>query len=166
MPKPSRKPIQLTCPFCAVHPLWAYHDQGGVYLACANPEEINCPDATPVVPSIALATRLAERMTIKVKAAIRSDQPGHWRQLELFGRYSPVRPPKRQGGYAATPGTGPKGETCKTCIAYRPFGRYAKCLKIKSSWTHGKASDILARSPACREWQAKTDPVKHEEVTK
>ncbi len=65
-----------------------------------------------------------------------------------------VYPP---GGYARPPGTGPKGETCKTCAfcCYTGNGkrRYPKCAVIKFRWTHGPGTDIKLRSPACDMWQ-------------
>jgi ribosomal protein L37AE/L43A len=70
------------------------------------------------------------------------------------GKYKPTV--KR--GYAFTPGTGPKGETCKTCehiFRNRMAKTYLKCAKAKYKWTGGAGSDILASSPACREWEAK-----------
>lgn len=56
-------------------------------------------------------------------------------------------------GYAAPPGSGPAGETCKTCQHIVRFKRYRKCGKRHSAWTHGGGSDILAKAPACRQWE-------------
>jgi hypothetical protein len=59
-------------------------------------------------------------------------------------------------GYAAPPGTGPEGETCGTCASlhrHQMQKTYLKCNRVK--WTLGKATDILARSPACRLWTQK-----------
>ncbi len=65
-------------------------------------------------------------------------------------------------GYYAPPGTGPAGETCKTCahIVMRGnvTGRYLKCLRARGKWTGGRKSDILAGSPACIGW---TPPPQH-----
>lgn len=70
---------------------------------------------------------------------------------------------KRKGaqprGYAAPPGTGPKGETCGSCehLVRRSMGKtYLKCWKALEKWTSGRGSDVLARAPSCRLWQAKT----------
>jgi hypothetical protein len=56
-------------------------------------------------------------------------------------------------GYAAMPGTGPEGKTCRDCAHYcrRPnvAGNYSKCGLNYARWTGGRGSDILARSPAC-----------------
>jgi hypothetical protein len=51
-------------------------------------------------------------------------------------------------GYAAPPGTGPKGETCGLCqhlILKRMAKHYPKC--------GGRATDVLVRSPACSKWE-------------
>lgn len=61
-------------------------------------------------------------------------------------------------GYAARPGSGPKGETCKTCeFAVKSQGGrryYWKCKKLGvMNWTHGPGTDIRLKSPACRFWQ-------------
>lgn len=82
---------------------------------------------------------------------------------DLFGNDTP--PPKkrksRARGYAWPPGSGPEGETCKTCkhCVRRAFtaGTYHKCLLMRASWTGGKSSDILVRSPACRMWEREED---------
>lgn len=62
-------------------------------------------------------------------------------------------------GYAAPPGTGPAGETCKTCkhIARIEYAKtYLKCRANAGRWTGGRATDILAGSPACRLWESPT----------
>lgn len=55
-------------------------------------------------------------------------------------------------GHAWKPGTGPAGETCKTCKHYRR-GKYLKCLLMKAHWTAGPKTDIRARDPACMKWE-------------
>lgn len=64
------------------------------------------------------------------------------------------KPQKR--GYAAPPGSGPAGETCRSCAHYRSVNggskNFPKCELMRSVWTHGYGTDILARAPACREW--------------
>ena len=60
-------------------------------------------------------------------------------------------------GYAGIPGTGPEGETCKTCFFYRAYRRYSKCEKNRHNWSHGRATDILARTPACNHWEKKNE---------
>jgi hypothetical protein len=67
------------------------------------------------------------------------------------------RKPTRPRGYVFTPGTGPEGETCGSCLHIfrnRLSRTYLKCSKNKSNWTGGPASDILSRSPACKFWEA------------
>jgi hypothetical protein len=68
------------------------------------------------------------------------------------------RKPTKPNGYAAPPGTGPAGETCKSCehgvrVSANTAGTYRKCLLTKDNWTGGPGSDILFRSPACRLWE-------------
>jgi len=53
--------------------------------------------------------------------------------------------------YAAEPGTGPAGATCHSCAFLRYTGHakeHPKCGRTK--YTHGDATTILTRSPACR----------------
>jgi hypothetical protein len=57
------------------------------------------------------------------------------------------------------PGTGPEGETCGTCrylVRRRNSeGRgntHPKCGKMQHRWTHGAATDIRVRWPACSHW--------------
>lgn len=84
----------------------------------------------------------------------------------LFGEMQadPMPPPPVEGkrrktvprGYAAAPGTGPKGETCKTCVhkaVIKMGGRYLKCELCRDRWTHGPATDIKAGAPACAYWR-------------
>lgn len=52
-------------------------------------------------------------------------------------------------------GTGPKGETCRTCehcTISQHAKRYYKCGLMKHLWTRGSATDIRVRWPACSEW--------------
>lgn len=61
------------------------------------------------------------------------------------------------GGYAAQPGTGPEGETCKTCKHLRRKSLakvYLKCELMRPVWTGGAKTDIKAKSPACAKWEA------------
>ena len=65
----------------------------------------------------------------------------------------------RMGGYAQPPGTGPVGETCKTCrfktYNHSATKRFLKCELLRHAWTHGEGTDIKAKSPACRVWEQK-----------
>lgn len=69
---------------------------------------------------------------------------------DLFG---PV--PRQYGGagYAAQPGTGPKGKCCKHCQHYRiddSYSReYRKCHLTRPIHTKSLATDIKANAPAC-----------------
>ena len=70
------------------------------------------------------------------------------------GAPAPARKKSKKNGYAATPGTGPEGETCRTCdhkTYHERTKRYYKCDLI--NWGHGKGTDILLRSPACHRWE-------------
>ena len=60
-------------------------------------------------------------------------------------------------GYAAPPGTGPEGETCRSCrhLARVRYSRtFLKCELNRAAWTKAPWTDIRAGSPACRKWQA------------
>ena len=81
-------------------------------------------------------------------------EPDH----DLFG--NPVRDPARLtvGGYPYKPGTGPAGQTCKTCAnAYcKAMGKnYWKCRLVRA--TSGPGSDIRLKSPACRAWRVRAE---------
>jgi hypothetical protein len=70
----------------------------------------------------------------------------------------PRKPRSAVKGYAAPPGTGPKGEACGTCwhkSGVQYANKYHKCCLMKAAWTGGAATDIRVRSPACRLWEAK-----------
>lgn len=67
----------------------------------------------------------------------------------------PRRKPTKANGYAWKPGTGPAGETCKTCAHYTRVQHakvYLKCGLMRSVWTNGPGTDIKAGSPACQKW--------------
>lgn len=62
----------------------------------------------------------------------------------------------KKGSYAAVPGTGPAGETCKSCThIYRlqMANTYLKCALTRAHWTGGPGTDIKAGSPACSKWE-------------
>jgi hypothetical protein len=66
-------------------------------------------------------------------------------------------PARQNAGYAATPGSGPAGETCRTCKHLhrkRLAGTYLKCGLMSAVWTGGAATDVKAGSPACSRWEA------------
>ena len=56
-------------------------------------------------------------------------------------------------------GSGPVGETCGTCrhrVLKRLGGTYQKCELMEAHWTCGAGSDVKAKWPACKYWEAKT----------
>lgn len=58
-------------------------------------------------------------------------------------------------GYAAKPGTGPKGETCGSC-KHKTSGfrrRFPKCILTRACWTHARRTDILVGADACEKWE-------------
>lgn len=60
-------------------------------------------------------------------------------------------------GYAASPGTGPTGETCGTCkhhVVKAMAKRYHKCGLMRACWTGGGKTDIRVKAPACLRWEA------------
>jgi hypothetical protein len=84
-------------------------------------------------------------------------QPG-----ELFFDHSVVQPQRgkhyiQPKGYAFPPGTGPRGETCRTGknkLSVRVGNRRVpKCQLAQLNWTHSRRTDILVSSPACQYWE-------------
>lgn len=69
------------------------------------------------------------------------------------------RKPTEPKGYAAVPGTGPAGETCRSCrhkvASNWTAKRYLKCALMQAHWTGGPGTDIRAGSPACARWEKK-----------
>jgi hypothetical protein len=61
-----------------------------------------------------------------------------------------------QRGYADHPGTGPRGEFCKTCAHIVRARKYRKCELRRATWTHGPRTDILANAAACSKWEKAT----------
>jgi hypothetical protein len=83
-------------------------------------------------------------------------------QGELFSDHSAVQPQHgkyyvQPRGYAFPPGTGPRGETCRTCqhkLSVDVGSRTVpKCELVRVNWTHSRRTDILVRSPACQYWK-------------
>ncbi len=88
--------------------------------------------------------------------------------VERISEAKPGRKPTQPNGYAATPGTGPAGETCKTCEHKRSTGSmcarvYWKCALMEHAWTGGPGSDIRMRSPACSRWSAHAPAIEGEQ---
>lgn len=60
-------------------------------------------------------------------------------------------------GYVCPPGTGPAGHTCGDCrhlYRNRLAKTYLKCYLARRKWTGGRATDVLAGSPACSKWES------------
>lgn len=65
-----------------------------------------------------------------------------------------------KAGHAAPPGTGPQGETCRSCQhleRMRYAKTYFKCALNKAKWTHGSKTDIKAGDPSCQKWERKPE---------
>lgn len=71
---------------------------------------------------------------------------------DLFG--DEIREPvkTRVKGYASRPGSGPAGETCRSCARKSRVTGYWKCSLLKP--TAGPGTDIRLKSPACAYWKA------------
>ena len=74
-------------------------------------------------------------------------------QTDLLG--DPLQP-KLSKGYAGTPGKGPAGETCGSCIYSGrqggTAGRYYKCHHELARNSRSEATDIRLKTPACEHW--------------
>ena len=68
---------------------------------------------------------------------------------------SPLKGRKLKTGYAAPPGTGLQGETCRSCnlkVRHSSGNKgWYKCSLVKIDGH--KATDIKLRSPACSYWE-------------
>lgn len=84
-------------------------------------------------------------------------------EIDLFGEVPAIntvpagKKGRKSGGraYPAPPGTGPADRQCKHCASYvvietRASNTYRKCERMRPVWSHGAATDIKARAPACR----------------
>ena len=59
-------------------------------------------------------------------------------------------------GHAGPPGSGPAGETCRTCkhLTRREYSKtYLKCALMRHKWSGGTATDIRAKDAACSRWE-------------
>jgi hypothetical protein len=64
---------------------------------------------------------------------------------------------RRKVGYAARPGSGPKGQRCANCahcskVLHKGY-ESRKCERMAHAWTHGSETDIKPNAPACRQWE-------------
>jgi hypothetical protein len=89
--------------------------------------------------------------------AARAKAPEH---RKLMSGDSRKRKPTQPKGYAAAPGTGPEGKTCRDCQHKHTMSNtgaksWIKCDLMRAAWTHGPGSDIRAGSPACRRFEPK-----------
>ena len=81
-------------------------------------------------------------------------------QQDLFdaGERIPAEPVSRKKP-PCTPapiGSGPVGETCKTCKHYTKVqwaNTYRKCGLMLAHWTKGPGTDIRAGWAACEKWE-------------
>ncbi len=72
-----------------------------------------------------------------------------------------AQPRRKKNGHAMPPGTGPEGETCKTCVHLTMTGNggksFSKCGLMRSRWTSSYGTDILQKDPACSKWEPKKE---------
>lgn len=73
--------------------------------------------------------------------------------MEELRALLPTKGNGRRGLYAGAPGSGPEGKTCHDCAFLRYTGnikKHPKCGKTK--YTHGDATTIQTRTPACHQF--------------
>ncbi len=78
----------------------------------------------------------------------------------IVGMPQTKRKPTVANGYAAKPGTGPEGKTCRDCEHKHTMGHghsktWIKCELMRPKWTGGTGTDIRASSPACQHFTPK-----------
>lgn len=82
-------------------------------------------------------------------------------QAELFDARELGPRLRRTEGYAATPGSGPPHETCRSCEHYCRVIRgrhvYRKCWLEIDRWRWSETTEIRAGALACRNWQPQGD---------
>lgn len=149
----SKGETAIDCPHCGQYRLWACWAPGGVYLACANSQASACPDATGPCATLEQAVAQAEALAQRLAGQNAPGKGGQPCQFDLFGDSLPLRRTFATGGYAAKPGTGPAGKTCRQCRNYVRVQRndqfHPKCCLLEKQWTHGKGTDIKAGAAAC-----------------
>jgi hypothetical protein len=88
-------------------------------------------------------------------------------QGSIFGGAELARPMRtsteRAQGYSGTPGLGPEGQTCGTCVhcVRKAYGdkHWYKCDLNRVLWTASRTTDILLGSPACELFKESETPV-------
>jgi hypothetical protein len=86
-----------------------------------------------------------------------SERPTFMRQGEFFKGVRAMKGPYAARGYAAPPGTGPEGESCRTCkhiYTNHAAKTYYKC-RISPCQSKTRKGDVSSISPACHKWEAK-----------
>ena len=90
------------------------------------------------------------------------------RETDLFGAPlpAPARPRSTPSkGYAARPGTGPKGQRCNTCLhcitAHPGVRAVRRCELNAAKWDRGPAMEIKHNAPACKHWERKPYQSRH-----
>jgi len=84
-------------------------------------------------------------------------------QKNIFGKNEPARKMipyghEKPNGYADKPGTGPAGESCKTCkfnVLLATKSPVHKCFLMRAQWDRSALTDIRVKSPACSKWEGK-----------
>ncbi len=70
-----------------------------------------------------------------------------------------ARQRQRLNGYAARPGTGPRGQRCNTCAhcleVVQAAATVRKCQVTVRQWTPCHKTNIKPNAPACSEWVRK-----------
>lgn len=74
------------------------------------------------------------------------------------GAHPAVHIVKRREGYAASPGMGPYGETCRSCshICGVRGNEYASVCRIGKKGPYGARLYISPSADACSRWKART----------
>lgn len=81
--------------------------------------------------------------------------PRHGKSIGfVWGPRGTSKRDERPRGYAAAPGTGPAGETCKSCnnavrTSTRSDKTFWKCILLRRLWSASYGTDIRASAPAC-----------------
>lgn len=66
-----------------------------------------------------------------------------------------TRPQHRTNSTPYPVGSGPDGETCRTCKHLTHSNKFIKCELMRRYWTGGPGTDIRAKWAACKAWERK-----------